>query len=176
MEALFYLFSVAERAPQHPDGSGRSAFNGYLVVGLLAMAVLSSMLRLFETHIYDIGGTLAGCCAFGPVNPKNPLSSKAIAFTYIVLPIALVMTIAFRGAVKRHLLRIEEGYRVSKAACLLFVFAVVMLAPLGAQGGGLQPLAVLAGQGVLYAAFALWVRFQAVRRVGLTDRDSNTSS
>lgn len=42
MEALFYLFSVVERAPQRPDGSGRSPLNGYLVVGVLAMLVLSS--------------------------------------------------------------------------------------------------------------------------------------
>lgn len=169
MEALFYLFSVVERAPQRPDGSGRSPFNGCLVVGLLAMLVLSSMLRLFETYIYDIGATLAECCAFGPVNSKNPFSSKAIAFTYIVLPIALVMSLAFRRAVRDHLRRIEARYRVSKVACFLFVFVFAVSCPLGAQGGGLQPLAVLAGQGALYAAFALWVRLQAIQRVDLTD-------
>lgn len=141
MEALFYLFSVIERAPQ---------------------LVLSSMLRLFETYIYDIGATLAECCALGPVNPKNPFSSKAIAFTYIVLPIALVISLAFRRAVRGHLLRIEAGCRVSKVACFLFVFVFAMSSPLGAQGSGLQPLAVLAGQGALYAAFALWVRLQAI--------------
>lgn len=168
MEALFYLFSVVERAPQRPDGSGRSPLNGYLVIGLLAMLVLSSMLRLFETYIYDISAALAECCAFGPVNPKNPFSSKAIAFTYIVLPIALAISLAFRRAVRGHLLRIEAGYRASKVACFLFVFVFAMSSPLGAQGSGLQPLAVLASQGALYAAFALWVRLQAIQRVDLT--------
>lgn len=163
MEALFYLFSVAERAPQQPDGSGRRPFNGYLVVGLLAAVVLSSILRLFETYVYDIGGSLAACCVFGPVNPKNPFSSEAIAFTYTVLPVALAMTLVFRHAVKGHLARIEAKYRVSKATCLLFVFVVVMSAPWGAQGNGLQPLVVLAGQGALYVAFALWVRLRAIR-------------
>lgn len=175
MEALFYLFSVAERAPQRPDGSGKSHFNGYLVVGLLVTVFLSSLLRLFETYVYDIGGTLAACCAFGPVNPKNPFSSKAIAFPYIVLPVTLAMTLAFRRAVKGHLLRVEAGYRVSKAACFLFVFVVVMSAPLGAQGRGLQPLVVLAGQGALYAAFALWVWFQRIRRADLIDQGSGRS-
>lgn len=175
MEALFYLFSVAERAPQQPDGRGRSPLNGYLVVGLLVMVVLSSMLRLFETYVYDIGGTLAACCALGPVNPKNPFSSKAIAFTYIVLPIGIAMTLAFRHAIRGHLPRVEAGYRVSKGACFLFAFVFVMSAPLGAQGSGLQPLLMLTGQGALYAIFALWVRLQRIQTAELAGAGSSRS-
>jgi hypothetical protein len=173
MEALFYLCSVAARSGQQSDDSGRSLFNGCLPVGLFLMVVLISLLRLFETYIFDIGGTLAACCALGPVNPKNPFSSKAIAVTYIVLPIALAMTLIFGRAVRKHLDRIEAAYRVSKVVCFLFLFIVVMSAPLGAQGNGLQPLVVLAGQGVLYAAFVLWLRFQKVQPAEMAEGGSS---
>ncbi|RDI96823.1 hypothetical protein DVT68_19920 [Dyella solisilvae] len=167
MEALFYLCSVAARAAQERDGRGRNVFNGCLPVGLLLAVVLTSVLRLFETYVYDVGRTLEACCSIGPINPKNPLSSKAVAFTYVVLPIAVAMTLIFARVARKHLDRIEAEYRGSKVACLIFIFGVVMLAPLGAQGSGLQPLAVLAGQAAAYGAFALWVRFQRIHGADL---------
>ena len=176
MEALFYLCSVGERSAQQPDGSGRSIFNGCVPVGMFLTILLVSVLRLFETCVYDVGGALAACCSFGPVNPKNPFSSKAIAVTYVVLPVALAMTVAFGRAASKHLGRIEAEYRVSKVACFLFLFVTAMSAPIGAQGEGLQPLAVLAVQATLYAAFSLWLRFQRIQPSVSADGGANGRS
>ena len=158
MQALFYVYAVLSQ----PEDKGESHqyFNASIMTTLIFAILISSMLRIFENQIFDIGGVLADCCSFGPLNPKNPFSSKAIAFTYVALPLALIANYIFQMFAKRHVVELEMQYKFSKWLPCLFVFALVMVTPIGAQGNGAVPWVVLAVQGLMYALFSVWVRFQ----------------
>jgi quinol-cytochrome oxidoreductase complex cytochrome b subunit len=163
LQALFYIYAAISQPSE--KGGGRELLNANIFICLLFTMFILSVARLFETHVFDIGSVLASCCSFGPINPKNPFSNKAVVATYVVLPLALLTTWLFQKAAKSRLGDLEAEYRLSKGTVALFAFVICMLTPLGAQGEGPQPLFVLAGQACLYLFLAVWVRFQKVAKI-----------